>query len=234
MPLQPIDRSSLVEAVVTQLRAPIHTGEWPVGTRIPVESELATRFGVGRNTVREAVRVLVHAGVLDRRQGSGTFVCRAHDAQEFVRSIERAGLHDRIEMRLLLETEAARLAADRRTGRDCETLKAALAERAASLEAGETDIEAFIAIDATFHDAIVAASHNTALSDMYRFFAVATRQIIRLTETESDLPAPSQAAHIAVYDAIFTANADAAEASTRALLMPALDTLINTRLQSQS
>lgn len=236
MSLQPIKRSSLVEAVVTQLRTPIHTGEWPVGARVPVESELAARFSVGRNTVREAVRVLVHAGMLDRRQGAGTFVCRASDTQDLVRSVERAGLHDRVEMRLLLETEAARLAACRRTEHDCETLQAALAERATYLETRETDagIEAFVAIDAAFHDAIVAAAHNTALSDMYRYFAVATRQIIRLTETETDLPAPNQAAHTAVHDAIVAGDTDAAEAATRALLTPALDTLMNATPQSQS
>lgn len=226
MTLEPIRRSSLVEAVVTQLRASIDSGAWPVDTRIPIEAELAERFDVGRNTVREAVRVLVHAGVLDRRQGSGTFVRQADNAQNLVRSIERAGLRDRIEMRLLLETEAARLAAGRRTDADCERLCGALEKRAAypgRSDMSGRDVETFVAVDAAFHDAVVAASHNAALIDMYRYFTVATRQIIRLTETEGDLPAPSQAAHECVYRAILAGDADAAEATTRTLLLPTLE-----------
>lgn len=236
MSLEKIPRSSLVEAVVTQLRAPIAAGEWPVGERIPVETELARRFGVGRNTVREAVRVLVHAGVLNRRQGAGTYVCRADDAQDMIRSVERAGLRDRIEMRLLLEAEGARLAAERATPADCRAIGAALAARRDwhAENAAGAEIDRFVAIDAGFHDAVVAASHNSALIDIYRYFAVATRQIIHLTETEADLPAPSQAAHAAVHDAIVAGDAEAAEAAIRALLTPMLDALTDTHIAAAS
>ncbi len=68
--------AGLVDHAIDQLRQSITTGEWPVGTRIPpTEPNLATALGVGRNTVREAVRALAHSGILEvRRGGDGTYV----------------------------------------------------------------------------------------------------------------------------------------------------------------
>ncbi|BFO20338.1 hypothetical protein SHKM778_67260 [Streptomyces sp. KM77-8] len=67
-------RAALSEQVIAALRAEITSGEWPVGSRIPTEPELVEQLGVARNTVREAVRALAHNGLLDIRQGSGTYV----------------------------------------------------------------------------------------------------------------------------------------------------------------
>src|SRR3954453_15961684 len=67
-------RTGLIDTAVDELRERITTEEWAVGTRIPPEPALADLLGVGRNTVREPVQSLVHAGLLERRQGSGTYV----------------------------------------------------------------------------------------------------------------------------------------------------------------
>ena len=74
MPLATTRRTGLVDQVIEQMRKAISSGEWPVGQRIPAEPELVSALGVGRNTVREAVRALAHAGLLEVRQGDGTFV----------------------------------------------------------------------------------------------------------------------------------------------------------------
>lgn len=74
MPLSHPRRSALSEQVIAALRNQITSGEWPVGSRIPTEPELVEQLGVARNTVREAVRALAHNGLLDIRQGSGTYV----------------------------------------------------------------------------------------------------------------------------------------------------------------
>ncbi len=67
-------RAGLSDQVIAELRNQITSGEWPVGSRIPTEPELVEQLGVARNTVREAVRALAHNGLLDIRQGSGTYV----------------------------------------------------------------------------------------------------------------------------------------------------------------
>src|ERR671938_308515 len=73
-PLRSARRAGLIEQVIEQLREQITSGQWPVGSRIPTETELSQLTATSRNTVREAVQSLVHAGVLERRQGSGTYV----------------------------------------------------------------------------------------------------------------------------------------------------------------
>ncbi|GAB3675974.1 FadR/GntR family transcriptional regulator [Salinisphaera aquimarina] len=221
MTLARIPRGSLVESVIDHLRRIIASGEWPVGDRIPVESILAERMGVGRNTVREAVRVLVHAGMLDTRQGDGTYVRAQLDPAQTLRRIDRAGLRDRIEVRLTLEVEAARLAAGRRNETDIADMRRALQARA---DAGDA-LEARIAHDARFHQAVVAAAHNSALMELYRHFAGAIRNTIERTETDIDLPEPSQADHERLLNAIRTGDQPGAADAARALLTPALDAL---------
>jgi GntR family transcriptional repressor for pyruvate dehydrogenase complex len=77
MPLTSLRRSPLVELAVSQLREQVLSGQWPVGGRLPAETELAQRLEVGRSTVREAVRALVHAGLLETRQGADIGALRA-------------------------------------------------------------------------------------------------------------------------------------------------------------
>src|SRR3954452_8103932 len=75
MILAPVPRHrTLADETIAHLRAQITSGTWPVGSRIPTEPELVERLGVARNTVREAIRALAHNGLLDIRQGSGTYV----------------------------------------------------------------------------------------------------------------------------------------------------------------
>ncbi|MBW7458333.1 GntR family transcriptional regulator, partial [Paenibacillus sepulcri] len=72
--LQQPTRLTLVEQVARQIEAMIESGDWAVGTRIPAEPELMTQLQVSRNTLREAIRALIHAGLLKTRQGDGTYV----------------------------------------------------------------------------------------------------------------------------------------------------------------
>jgi DNA-binding FadR family transcriptional regulator len=79
MSLTAVRGARLSEQVVAQLEAQIAAGEWPVGSKIPAEPELVAALGVGRNTVREAVRALEHAGLLEPRRGDGTYVRATSD-----------------------------------------------------------------------------------------------------------------------------------------------------------
>lgn len=218
MALAPIQRGSLVDAVTKRLRVAVAAGDWLVGERIPIEPELAARLGVGRNTVREAVRVLVHVGMLETRQGDGTYVRAATDSSDTLRRIERSGLHERLEVRMMLEVEAVRLAARRRKQADVRAMRVALAARA---DAG-TDLPQRMAHDERFHHALVASAHNDALAELYGYFAGAIRETIQRTEMEPALPEPGQAAHECVLEAIERRDSGQAVAAARALLAPAL------------
>lgn len=166
MALTSTRRSALADQVIAQLRNQITTGEWPVGARIPTESELVEQLGVARNTVREAVRALAHNGLLDIRQGSGTYVVATSElAGVMQRRFADADPRHVAELRSTLESSAARLAALRRTDRDLRQLDALMVRRAETWASG--DAEAFVAADATLHLAVVAASHNDVLTELY-------------------------------------------------------------------
>ncbi|MFD7611780.1 FadR/GntR family transcriptional regulator [Streptomyces sp. NPDC059828] len=159
-------RSALSDQVITQLRNQIASGEWPVGSRIPTEPELVEQLGVARNTVREAVRALAHNGLLDIRQGSGTYVIATSElAGVMHRRFAGADPRHIAEVRCTLESSAARLAARNRTERDLKQLDALLARREEAWHTG--DPMRFATADATFHLAVVAASHNDVLTALY-------------------------------------------------------------------
>ena len=221
MKLQRITKGSLVETAIESLRLAIEQGHWAIGDRLPVEAELSESLGVSRNTVREAVRVLVHVGILETRQGDGTYVRATKDAGETLRRIGRSELRDKLEVRIMLETEAARLAAKRRDTRDIERMTLALDNRG---KAGD-NIAARIQHDQAFHTALVAASHNPALTELYDYFAHAVAMTIEQTELDSDLPEPSQEEHELLLAAIRRQDEAKAEALAKALLQPSLKAL---------
>jgi DNA-binding FadR family transcriptional regulator len=185
VPLATTRRAGLVDQVIDQMRGAIAGGEWPVGQRIPPEPELVNALGVGRNTVREAVRALSHAGLLEVRQGDGTFVRATSELSGAVRRMCGDELRDVLQVRRTLEVEGARLAATRRTEEDLRTLAGLLADRDAALAA--KDWGKLVEKDAAFHVMLVQCSHNTLLAELYRGLTEAVRASITATvDTEHE------------------------------------------------
>ncbi|MBY8886719.1 FadR family transcriptional regulator [Streptomyces sp. PTM05] len=222
--LRAADRRSLVDTVVDALRAQLTERAWKVGDRIPTEHVLAEQLGVGRNTVREAVRVLVHAGLLESRQGQGTFVRSTADPSAVLRGMKQAGVRDVLELRIALETEAARLAAARRTPEDLRALRAALDALRSHGEAPREDAArtAQAEDDIDFHTRVVAAAHNGALTEVYGYFSSSVREALHSSLGRLGMPPIGLAAHTAVVDAIESGDPQAAETAARELLMTPL------------
>ncbi|UNO40883.1 FadR/GntR family transcriptional regulator [Streptomyces sp. MST-110588] len=222
MPLQAAERQSLVDAVVDALRARLAAGDWKVGERIPTEHALAEQLQVGRNTVREAVRVLVHAGLLRSKQGEGTFVISTADPGDIMRAVQRAGIRDVLELRIALEAEAARLAARRHHPADLERMRAALDAQAALEDSGgqpaSGSLELYADHDIAFHTAVVEAAHNTALTATYGWFSSSVREALVSALGDQEMPRIAHGDHRAVLDAIASGDPQAAEQATRALL----------------
>lgn len=213
-------RRSLVESTIELIRAQIESAAWKVGERIPKEQELADMLQVGRNTVREAIRVLSHANVLEVRQGDGTYVRSNVDPAEVMRRVSRASLRDHFELRAMLETEAARLAADCRTKADVILLRRLLKEREDKRER-----EAFVDADLRFHSAIAQISGNTALAELYRYFSNTVRLNTLSALDDAGLPEPDQQAHVAIVDAIEQQDGEAAALAARAVVAPLIAAL---------
>jgi DNA-binding FadR family transcriptional regulator len=166
----PLQRHNLADAVVSKLQQQLSLGEYQAGQKLPSEPELMEQFGVGRSTIREAIRILANTGLLSVRQGSGTFVETQNGiAEPLSQRLKRANAGDIDEVRQLLEMKIAEKAALHRSKKDIEKMKILLKKRDIAAKAG--DIEEAILSDIQFHVAIAAASRNDILADMYRTFA---------------------------------------------------------------
>jgi GntR family transcriptional repressor for pyruvate dehydrogenase complex len=166
----------LTEAAIQQMRAMIATGRLSPGSRLPAESELAAELGASRNTVREAVRAMVTARVLDVRRGDGTYVTSLRPELLLegigaaVELMQEGFSLELIAVRRVLEPAATALAAARI---DEDTLDA-LEELLRQMDAAGTQGER-IAHDAAFHALIAQTSGNATLASMLG--AVSSRTI---------------------------------------------------------
>ncbi|SDR32496.1 FadR/GntR family transcriptional regulator [Thermostaphylospora chromogena] len=211
MPLDAIRPSPLVEQAAQRLREQITEGHWPVGTRLPGETTLAKTLGVGRSTVREAIRTLAGAGLVQTRQGAGVFVVATEPVEDWPTRLRRAAVADVYEVRMLVETQAARLAAERRTDADIAALRAALAGRRAAASGNDA---AFVDADIALHTAIVAAAHNPVLDDLFTEFVPALREalidLVDLLGLRRQDPNHGDDAHAALVEAVERGDAEAA------------------------
>ncbi|GAA5041405.1 FadR/GntR family transcriptional regulator [Nocardia callitridis] len=212
--MQHVRRTSLIAQVTEQLRSEIHSGNWPVGSRIPTEPALTELTGTGRNTVREAVQALVHAGMLERRQGSGTYVIATSDlGGTLTKYFADAQDRDILELRLALDTNAAALAARRRDDTDVATLTRLLAERQRAWDAGDPDS---IDADVQLHRAIVVASHNAVYLEFYDSLLPSIESVIRANSSASRDNYDQE--HADLVQAVIDSDPEGAAKATRCFL----------------
>ncbi len=213
-PLRSTRRAGLIDQVIEQLRAQITSGAWAVGERIPTETALSQLTATSRNTVREAVQSLVHAGLLERRQGSGTYVLAASELAGAVgRRVATARRLDVLEVRRTLEVGAARLAAGRRTPADIATLTELHSRRQAARASG--DVDELVAADVALHRAIVEASHNPLLTDLYENLLGTLQENVRLNVA---VIAPEDDDHADLVGAVIAGDAETAATEAAAFL----------------
>lgn len=167
-----VKRLPLADQAADLLLERIRSGEWQLGARLPGETTLAPQLGVGRSTVREAIRQLAGRGVLASRQGAGVFVTALDAPEDWDAVLQRSGILAVIEARIAIESEAAALAAQRRTPADLRAIRRALADR----EEQRSDIEQHVDADTRFHRSIVVAAHNEILTELFDGFTPRLRQ----------------------------------------------------------
>jgi DNA-binding FadR family transcriptional regulator len=213
----PARASTLASQVTRQLERLITSGEWPLGSRIPAESELVAQLGLSRNTVREALRSLVHTGMLEARVGDGTYVTAPSELQlPFVRRVNRARLEDAIELRAVLERAAAGLAARRRDPRQAAQLRKHVAALRAAGAA--RDQRAFVAADSALHEAILGCAQNALLAEVYDHLGRALKLSASPQLWDQGLAAKEIGLHETLVDAIARGDALRAEAAATALV----------------
>jgi GntR family transcriptional repressor for pyruvate dehydrogenase complex len=164
VPLHTIDRQKLYKSIVDQIVDGVRTGAFPAGRPLPAERVLAVQLGVSRGLLREGIRVLEHAGILNVRPGSGTYVAEDGTSQVTMLRAEAAmlGQHsplDIISARRAVEITCAELAAVHHTRRDIDTLRKSIVEQGELIARGEESDE----VDWAFHLAVAEASQNPVL-----------------------------------------------------------------------
>ncbi|WP_184544685.1 FadR/GntR family transcriptional regulator [Mucilaginibacter sp. FT3.2] len=162
-----INKKSLAQEVAAKLQEQISLGQYKINEKLPTEPELMKNFGVGRSSVREAIKLLANSGLLRVQQGVGTFVEQVTGSREPMdQRLKRASTQDLDEVRQLLEMKIAEKAALNRTEKDIINIKTHLLARQTTANQGL--IEECIEADIQFHIAIAEASKNEILADMYR------------------------------------------------------------------
>lgn len=191
--LEPVRRQQLGEEIIARLRRLITDEGLQPGDRLPSEGDLSKSLGVGRSTIREAVKALCHLGVLESRQGAGTFVGTSAplEGNDFAEKLARARTFEAHETRFAVEVQNARLAALRRDEDDLAAMRAALQRCYQNAAAG--DVEAFIEADMQFHTAVANATKNSVLISLY---ALLTKWLRPALHTISELGEFESATHV--------------------------------------
>lgn len=158
--LKPLTRATLPQEIVAAIADLIMTRAWKPGDRIPPEKELASRFGVGRSTIREAIKSLVVLGVVEARPGDGSFIREGTSellsgAFEWGLMLSEQNLDDLVDMRILIEVECAGRAAV--TNPDVGATLVRLIER---MSEARKNPQEFMRLDNQFHEAIAEAARN--------------------------------------------------------------------------
>jgi GntR family transcriptional regulator, transcriptional repressor for pyruvate dehydrogenase complex len=168
-------RPSLSEQIAEKLRSRLESGALQPGDRLPTEQALGETYGVSRTVVREAIATLRADGLVVARQGSGMFV-RELPAQPFGLSLltsapdRISSIIETLELRAAVESEAAALAAERRSPAELEKIREQFAAISVAVAAGALAEEQ----DFSFHLAIAEASHNQHFIEFFRFLGERT------------------------------------------------------------
>lgn len=213
MSFQPIKIKKIYEEIVEQLKEMISNGELKPGQKLPSERDMAESLGVSRASVREALTALEAIGILDIRPGEGTFVRETSVSATFaplamVLEMEQNPGGQLMEVRRVLETEMAALAAQRATEEDLKNIKTNLNH----MKTAQT-ISQSVEADLRFHFTIAEATHNTILLRIMNTVADLMHNAFRVQREElfADKGTEIICEHEAIYNAIRDRNSEAAK-----------------------
>jgi GntR family transcriptional repressor for pyruvate dehydrogenase complex len=237
VPVRPRRVKGLVSEVVEALAGNIREGQIQPGDKLPTESEIMARFEVSRTVVREALSKLQASRMVETRHGVGTFALAPQDSTNFkIADEDFSTLSDVIsvlELRISLETEAAGLAAQRRSEANLQALQAALDAFAASVSADSDAVPS----DFNFHMEVARATGNRHFADLMTYLGT---MIIPRTRVNTASSAPEgrlsylqrvHGEHESIFVAIRNQDAEAARAAMRTHLGNSKERLRKTQSQ---
>ena len=217
MKVIPVEHRSAAEHVRSQLIELIESRHFVVDDRLPSEAELATSFGVSRSVIREALHSLNALGLTKSFAGKGTFVAATRAQSQLL--IGRYLPTQLNEVRRYLEVPAARLAAERRTQDDLDSLATLVDEFDAVDDPAER-----VKIDARFHIAIAHATGNPLFSRLVEDLRAVLQEQALSVSRAPGRAAAARAEHHAIFEAIRDGDADLADVAMRRHLAAVVST----------
>lgn len=210
--LKTIAKASVRDQTLEQLKNYILSGVVRLGERLPSERALADALGVGRYSVREALKVLEAVGLVESRVGEGTFLT-TNTGVSFGRILGLSfatwggTIMELLDARKMIEVEAARAAAERATRAEIGLIETELE----TMQANVDSVQAYLKADFNFHRRIGEASHNAIISQFVSNLIDLLEEVLRESHSDS-LPAQAEGGgtHQAIYDAIAKGDAEAA------------------------
>ena len=193
-------RISLPKQISIEIEKAIKKGTFKIGEKIPSEPDLVKTFEVSRNTIREAIQSLIQAGVLESRQGDGTYVVTTSRFEaNILNRLNNSKISEVHEVRVSLEREIVKLAALRRTQSDLTEIKKTLENKNLTKGSFKENSEA----DLAFHLSIAKASHNSIFYDLYKsiseYICTSIEKRLEITHMEEELISQL---HIELFEAI--------------------------------
>ena len=223
----------LVTEIVDSLSASIREGGFKPGDKLPTESEIMSRFDVSRTVVREALSKLQAASLVETRHGIGTFVMATPVSGHFkIAKGDLSTVADVIrvlELRISLETEAAGLAAQRRTAAHLAAMQTALNAFQQSIDRDSDAVPS----DFQFHLEVARATGNQHFADLMTYLGA---MIIPRTRVNTLQSAPEgrlqylqrvNSEHESIFNAIRNQDSEAARAAMRTHLSNSRERLKN-------
>ena len=213
----PVTRTTLTADICKKMVGHLIRGDWVEGDQLPAERELCQQFGVGRASLREAMKALEIMGMIESRLGEGTFVCRRSEflSRPLLWAIAGSTGEDArelIEARRLIEVELVGLAAERASDEDLEKIRRCLD---LMKEAADNDPPRFQEADINFHIAIGEATHNRILLNALQLIRNLMQQWIASALSLNGVAHEAVKQHEQIFSAIVAKDANAARAAMR-------------------
>jgi len=215
MKLKPVKTRRIYEEIVEQIRLLVSEGHVKAGDRLPSERDLAERLQVSRASVREALSALEMMGLLEIRSGEGTYIKQVNIDSvvaplAWVLSMEKDTILELLEVRKILETQAAVLAAERAEPEEIMEMRDALEEMNKDLQAGRLGDSS----DHSFHYAIARGTRNKILIRLMNAISDTMYQTLKASRTKlyekEGVPEKLYKEHEAIFCAIETKDPDKA------------------------
>lgn len=214
--LTPVRKTTLTADICRKMVSHLIRGDWRSGERIPAERELCQKLGVGRASLREALKALEIMGMIETRLGDGTYVCKRSDffSRPLLWAIagsSEAEAHELVEARKLIEVELAGLAAERASAQDIQQMGVHLDR----MESSVTNPRQFALEDVDFHIAIGQAGHNSILMNAIQLIRNLLQQWISNSLSVQGVSEKALAQHKRIFLAIAQKDTSAARGAMR-------------------